>query len=955
MDTNDQHNSPDPNKQTYELTADRRPRRYFLFVHYGTYLNKHYVVDKRRQEIRILDPMIERLIGDLRYLTELLRPNEDDENEVWVGRAFVFVDPGWAELLKLYQQKTGIESVVKEDEKTGVAFFELGASLQRVHDDLYQRLAIADCPFNQFGKECPERRKVRCANPPVPVQIVTARQLLELLHILERNIDVRARGDCRDFLVGGVEKMRYDAPKVVEAAIRIANIGRQVPIFRFDDDVIFYGQRQYDTDKSDITAEERDKAATQARKGIMKLCERYRKLSRNPKVHYFAFSGGYQPPNEDPTIPDEERYYNENGKPPPIDRNQDMEFKLHIEEPVVENVNSEEKTYHIYIDKINDGKLQFRIFDKEYKKILDVRKPDLHGLDKEFENLSKKLGKIEQKKNLKPEDEQGIVKTIISILDQGHSLDLLNGFATRIMQLADLPKQRQVKDEDIPVTRELPIMKFLRSLHHVGADPFRQVVSGAGLCLSDGAILDLPPFSNMRLNVMWIDDHLKYSLHHELGHFDIHIGEVDHARVEGAIFPQLRKAPNYENVRWHLGTYMLRLILGCVADAWLRKVPQLKKSLTKRFTVDGRIQVQKIKNFLNENVPHLYAKQFLDVLPENREDLKRAQDFKQELWKVALIRVRQLAQDWALEDYQGTFLDLFVSSNARYKEHRDFLPKAFKEGLAKVAHGLPDEYPPLSPGYNKDEENPDLQDALVLLADGFVQYFQWFQFWKYFVYSVRFMLNRDRQVERDSKMGEVEGDSKIGVFERGSKPGEGLTWMFPADETILDYENPIGAIFTLFFKKPNKHGEFTPAEKANCADQGRNALEEVHNNKAQKYKSFALDIAYRGEEGGMFWVEFQVTVTKCAGDINKAGDTLGSEIINPKLEESIRNHIKDKDTKKWFRTIKGRLIVWPSGNNTISKQKPPCLKDRTWFYRRTIRCMLCGYLTECEKASKGNG
>ncbi|OLE44934.1 MAG: hypothetical protein AUI36_23040 [Cyanobacteria bacterium 13_1_40CM_2_61_4] len=52
----------------------------------------------------------------------------------------------------------------------------------------------------------------------------------------------------------------------------------------------------------------------------------------------------------------------------------------------------------------------------------------------------------------------------------------------------------------------------------IGAHPMASVISGAMLYLSDGAILDLPPFSNFRANVSWIDDHLKYCLHRELRH-----------------------------------------------------------------------------------------------------------------------------------------------------------------------------------------------------------------------------------------------------------------------------------------------------------------------------------------------------------------------------------------------------------------------------------------------------
>ena len=47
----------------------------------------------------------------------------------------------------------------------------------------------------------------------------------------------------------------------------------------------------------------------------------------------------------------------------------------------------------------------------------------------------------------------------------------------------------------------------------LGSHPLRSVVSGAGMVINEGAILDLPPFSNFQQNVMWIDDYLKYEMH----------------------------------------------------------------------------------------------------------------------------------------------------------------------------------------------------------------------------------------------------------------------------------------------------------------------------------------------------------------------------------------------------------------------------------------------------------
>lgn len=637
----------------------RPPRRYFLFVHYDTKEEEDF--KWRGQHIHLLDRLTDRLKADLGYLAELLKPIKDTEGEDWVGRAFLFVDPGWAKLLSLYHNPA-----------MGVPAFQLGASLQRIHEHIYERLAIVDCPFNAG---CTNRNSVRFAQPPVPVQIVTARQLLDLLDILDRNIDDHNKHFCKPFLVGGVEKMRYDAPKVVEAVLRIANIGRQVPIFRFDDDVIFYGQREYPRPcdgKSDRCAKERESAMKEAQNSILKLCERYVKLSRNSKVHYFVFSGGYHQPH-----------------------------------------------------------------GASYQE--DTR--DLPA-EKEVDNF-----------------------------------DLINGFATRVVQLAEIPSSPEPQLKMKATVKSVPVMMFLRSLCQFGANPFRQVVSGAGLCLSDGAILDLPPFSNMQVNVMWIDDHLKYSLHHELGHFDIHIGEVGHARVEGAIFRQSRysTAPTYEDVAWHLKWYMPRLILGCVADSWLRRVKELKQSLTVGLKKsNGTIDVDKlrdIKKLLRSSVPHCYAHEFMDVLPGDslQKDLQRKEEFQKKLWKLGVDRVRKLALEWGKSEYYGTFLECFINGKGSSGMREEYLPSNFRDGLHKIADALPDECPELSQKCNI--EDPNLQDALRLLVDGFVQYFEFVQFWKYFVYSVRFMLNQDRQREERPE------------------PGEGLTWMFPVDE-ITDIETP---------------------------------------------------------------------------------------------------------------------------------------------------------------------
>src|SRR5207253_1420952 len=117
-------------------------------------------------------------------------------------------------------------------------------------------------------------------------------------------------------------------------------------------------------------------------------------------------------------------------------------------------------------------------------------------------------------------------------------------------------------------------------LTSIGAHPLYAVISGALLCLSEGAILDLPPFSNFRNNVMWIDDHLKYSLHRAMYHFTsgetlnsepgLSDARLDDVRVTKAR-PGISALPAYV-----LGTYLPTLLWGAIMDAWITNDPILK-------------------------------------------------------------------------------------------------------------------------------------------------------------------------------------------------------------------------------------------------------------------------------------------------------------------------------------------------------------------------------------------
>jgi hypothetical protein len=95
-----------------------------------------------------------------------------------------------------------------------------------------------------------------------------------------------------------------------------------------------------------------------------------------------------------------------------------------------------------------------------------------------------------------------------------------------------------------------------------------QVISGAGLVASVGAIRRLPPFMNAKTMVVWIDDHLKRQLHEAIG--DLQPSDTE--RVPGAVLKQDRYAGpiTQRDVEWARDAYFLRLLHGCLLEATIK-------------------------------------------------------------------------------------------------------------------------------------------------------------------------------------------------------------------------------------------------------------------------------------------------------------------------------------------------------------------------------------------------
>jgi len=89
-----------------------------------------------------------------------------------------------------------------------------------------------------------------------------------------------------------------------------------------------------------------------------------------------------------------------------------------------------------------------------------------------------------------------------------------------------------------------------------------QVISGAGLMMSNTAIGFLPPFMNFSTHVTWIDDYLKRRLHEAIG--DINKGDIE--SLKEARIMQVRHHGVIKEVdhKWAVEKYFERILSGCL-------------------------------------------------------------------------------------------------------------------------------------------------------------------------------------------------------------------------------------------------------------------------------------------------------------------------------------------------------------------------------------------------------
>lgn len=270
----------------------------------------------------------------------------------------------------------------------------------------------------------------------------------------------------------------------------------------------------------------------------------------------------------------------------------------------------------------------------------------------------------------------------------------------------------------------------------IGAHPLASVISGAMLYLSDGAILDLPPFSNFRLNVSWIDDHLKYSLHRELRHLspvrlrtlarDIRANRLmAYSKLDDVIVQKAGRTIDKDLRNYIFDDYLPTLLRGSIMDAWITHNPVLKyrpEALKDRDEWD--------------RIPR--ETQSFAVLPcalqkaIGKGSFKRGRyELEKDLFDVALNRINQVRRQWIqlTEAGQDTFASVWAKGEAKLR----FPDLELKySGIADAGHVSPGKDIPKK----SDLDGDLLVDLINLVADAQI-YIEWTLAWPKIVQVVR--------------------------------------------------------------------------------------------------------------------------------------------------------------------------------------------------------------------------
>lgn len=286
-------------------------------------------------------------------------------------------------------------------------------------------------------------------------------------------------------------------------------------------------------------------------------------------------------------------------------------------------------------------------------------------------------------------------------------------------------------DSDLKTSR-------LEGIGKIGAHPLTSVISGAMLYLSDGAILDLPPFSNFRLNVMWIDDHLKYCLHRELRHLSRRKAEavtvetrddplLSHARLDNVIVHKAGRRVGGNFPTYLFNDYLPTLLWGTVMDAWITPTPILKyrpeDSADEERDVLSRISRR-------DQSEAVLASALQKALVEGGLGFTGKKTLKQSLIDIAVSRINEVRRQWIelTEDGTETFASIWAKT-----EVNSYFPD-----LDLRYAGIADEKLKSHQDITKEDHiDRYLHSDLLNLVEDAMDYIEWTLQWPKIVQVVR--------------------------------------------------------------------------------------------------------------------------------------------------------------------------------------------------------------------------
>jgi hypothetical protein len=251
------------------------------------------------------------------------------------------------------------------------------------------------------------------------------------------------------------------------------------------------------------------------------------------------------------------------------------------------------------------------------------------------------------------------------------------------------------------------------------------------LCLSEGAILDLPPFSNFTLNVSWIDDHLKYCLHRELRHLTTITLKIEPLLSDAKLDPiivQKARAQIMDLPSYVLGTYLPTVLWGTVVDAWVMAHPLLKYRPEYLSSPEQTAWHAIPRHGRSEGV---LAAALQTALEKGSFITAERLQLRETLMRVGLERITEVRRQWT--NLTGSGAETFASVWAKGTV-ASFFPQ-----LSPKCHGIAHQGIPLNDGLTETIHLNEygLHDDFLTLVDDALEYIEWTLNWPRIVQVVR--------------------------------------------------------------------------------------------------------------------------------------------------------------------------------------------------------------------------